>query len=142
MGTFIFSEKSCPKFYYLTQSRKKRQGLIWQFLSSPICCTLFPQLKADFLGRPFRRCHQLTNSRHEGSNRLIMGFNFAFQPCQFMGQCLMGRKYFTESNESPDNKNANLGSPLRIENGGQRQGDFNEFLTEGVIQVISCRFST
>jgi len=52
------------------------------------------------------------------------------------------RKYFTESNESPDNKNANLGSPRRIENGGQRQGDFNEFLWRVVIQAISCRFIT
>jgi len=51
--------------------------------------SLLLQLEADFLLPGSGWGHQLPNGHHEGSNRFIMGFNFAFKLCQFMGQCLI-----------------------------------------------------
>ena len=109
--------------FRVSRSAFRVQGL----LSSPIRCALFPQLKADFLLPGSGWGHQLTNCRHEGPNRLIMGFNFAFQLGQPISQSFMGRQYFTESNESPDYKNAHLYCPVGIKNCGQHNRPIKTF---------------
>lgn len=108
-----------PSIYKLMQPMLS-PTLFWRNLSSSIRGAFLAELEADFLGRPFRRCHQLLNCRQEGANRLILGFHLAFQLGQPVGQGFMGRSYFPESNKSPDHKNTNLDSLRRIWNSGQQ----------------------
>jgi hypothetical protein len=79
----FFPKNPAQNSIFLTPSRKGRQGLLWQFLSSLICCTLFPQLKADFLGRLFRRSHQLADSIKYD---LELGIIFLLQRFKFASQ--------------------------------------------------------
>ena len=54
-----------PSIYELIQPILSTT-LFWRNLFSSTRGAFFAELEADFLGRPFRRCHQLPNCHHEG----------------------------------------------------------------------------
>ena len=80
-----------PEPYYV-HGLRLRQKINFALPSpAPINRSFFFQLKTNSLLLPLPWSHELANCRDERSNRLIVGFDFVFKLCQFMGQCLMGR---------------------------------------------------